>query len=62
MIMTWIIQQPGRFAAEVLTSPAFYPVSEELMAQAKAAIDRCRMVVSPGSNSESYDSANKQPL
>lgn len=47
-------------AAEVLTSPAFYPVSEELMAQAKAAIDRCRMVVSPRKQFGVYDSANKQ--
>lgn len=47
-------------AAEVFTSPAFSPVSEELMAQAKAAIDRCQMVVSPRKQFGVYDSANKQ--
>ena len=47
-------------AAEVLTSPAFYPVSEELMAQAKAAIDICQRVVSLRKQFGVYDSANKQ--
>lgn len=60
MIMTWIIQQPGRLPPEVLTSPAFYPVSEELMAQAKAAIDICQRVVSLRKQFGVYDSANKQ--
>lgn len=47
-------------AAEVFTSPAFSPVSEELTAQAKAAIDRCQRVVSPRKQFGVYDSANKQ--
>ena len=47
-------------AAEVFTAAVFEPVSEEVLTQAKAAIDRCQRVVSQRKQFGVYDSANKQ--
>ena len=47
-------------AAEVFTTAAFEPVAEEVLTQAKAAIDRCQRVVSPRKQFGVYDSANAQ--
>lgn len=47
-------------AAEVFTTAAFETVAEEILTQAKAAIDRCQRVISTRTQFGAYDSANEQ--
>ena len=47
-------------AAEVFITAAFETVAEEILTQAKAAIDRCQRVISTRTQFGAYDSANEQ--